>query len=485
MGVGAFLSILSTLRAARRAFSTNEPLPSSAQIAGVSSYFGGNELEMGGLSQAVNRLIDTTRSTITSERSSVPVGWLSFGDVDEVSCRLSVFGAHMVLTRRERWRRSGVGEIRSNTGRIDEGSMDRLIFFGEENHRPTEAIRPHQRGQTPRGNETQTASNCCVTNQAEQNDSLPPNSPINGPRIRDVCGQPTGEPVDYLGSTAVEDTDTNTTLEEYTVIKDAEPEPNYEVPRPTGTWHETNITAFAKLRLKSLCQQRAVPELHKCDNALPQIDESSGHHRIVPPCIFNHTTLQLPPQTSEPKAAHRYMASIDVLQKQMLVRALREPGCSVDLVERVSLNGADVIIDPFTAVLYSSLFLLPTECEDLIGRISKLSWSFQRLVIVLEAYPPACAMRASDQITRTLYAYTPPILKSIKKLRRGVEMAAADLEKRAATIVLYAFPNTLQEAASITRCIGDMAEDTDLTKGLLWGERPWLDYINEVGYCHG
>ena len=162
-----------------------------------------------------------------------------------------------------------------------------------------------------------------------------------------------------------------------------------------------------------------------------------------------------------------------------MVRALREPDCSVKLIERDNLGGPDLIVDPFTTILYRSLFSLPSECDELIAIVSKLSWSFERLVIVLEAFPPAHATRYTNQ-AGTLFAYMPPILKAIKRLRRGVDMAEADQEKRREAIVLYAFPNTVQEVVVITRYIGDMTKELDQTNGALWEDRSWLENIEEV-----
>ena len=166
----------------------------------------------------------------------------------------------------------------------------------------------------------------------------------------------------------------------------------------------------------------------------------------------------------------------------MLIRVLRTPQYSVELVERDDLDGVDLIVDPFTGVIFASLFSLPSQCEDLINRISKLSWSYQRLIVILEGYTPTCANKAVDGTPEMLSAYTPPILKAIKKLRRGVGMAEAVEEKQGTTIVLYAFVNSVYEAASITRYIGDLAEEVDVTNGTLWENRTWLhDEPNEVG----
>jgi hypothetical protein len=405
--------------------------------------------------QAVKGLIEAVWVTESDVEIGPRTSWLF--EHDKVLHRSTVCGADMILTRRERWRRAkAVGEM-------------------------------HSHWQTAGSKEGQTGPKNPTTSPPEI--TFPPElSPANDSTklgINGVCIQhmTTSSELEEGGGTTLQ----LPPLEEgarriWNNVKGTDLKSCYQIPVLTN-WHETSIIAFAKLRSKTLLGLNALPKVKPIQiSNVPteKLDESSGRPpRHIPSDIYTPTTLQLPSQVKQPSAVHYYMASLDVLQKQVLVRALREPSCFVELIERDNLGGADLIVDSFTAVLYRSLFSLSSECDELIGLVSKLSWSFERLVIVLEGFSPAHAMRSTDQAD-DLYAYTPPILKAIKRLRRGVDMVEADQEKRKETIVLFAFPNSVQEAAAITRHIGDMVQSLDQTEGVLWGDRSWLDHIDEV-----
>jgi hypothetical protein len=177
------------------------------------------------------------------------------------------------------------------------------------------------------------------------------------------------------------------------------------------------------------------------------------------------------------------MSSVEFIQKHVLVRALRSSECAVELVERQTLGGVDLIVDPYCAVIFLSLFTLSARCDACTERISQQSWKYSRLFVVFEAYPEHRSKRsfaiqngdgsASAQASE-LYAYTQPIVKAIKKFRRDVNIADACGAKCADTKVEYAFADTVNEAALLTRWFGERAEEADETGGILWGEREWL-----------
>ncbi|KAK2462466.1 hypothetical protein APHAL10511_005436 [Amanita phalloides] len=439
-----------------KAFSTNSPLPSNAQLAKVSSCFEECDYGESGVSvQAVRQLIDASKPD-GADRAVVLGKLCLLGDEHEKSSSLlSAYGPDIILTKRERWRRARVAwnemlQVEDTEG----GPVGNQI-------EAKEVIRSN-RGQTSRG---------VITNMSEK-----PEPTVTTSKEANI------ESVQQFHPN-VEDSFRKFLFEKFG--KDNSPEPYNLTPcsnQPlcsTALWHEANIAAFAELRTRTVSLPAKAVSKPPIVQSEPNI--SCVRDRTIPSDIFTRTTLQLPPEMKLPNAVHYYMASLDLLQKQMLVRAFRQPECSVTLIERDCLGGADVIIDPFTAVLYRSLFSLPSESEELITHIAKLSWAFRRLLIVLEAYPPAYAIRALDQAIEhsSLYAYTPPILKAIKKLRRGVAMVEADREKRPSTLVLYSFPNTVQEAAALTRYIGDMAQEADETDGVLWSDRSWLESIDK------
>jgi hypothetical protein len=383
---------------------------------------------------------------------------------DEARHSLSGCGPDMILTRRERWRQARViegGEI-SQVGRTKERQIAQFQKGGTSSSVLHEITK--------------------LTPNPPANESL--NIDIDGVCIQHLRTSPkVEERRDASLRLAIEAARRIWNGTGADVTEDHQIHASTTSAATSTGWHETSIIAFAGLRSKPLStslEAVASPKTKPCHTST-KVNDTSSEPRLVPSDIFTHTTLQLPPRAEQPiaKAIHCYLASLDVLQKQVLVRALREPDCSVKLIERDNLGGPDLIVDPFTAILYRSLFSLPSECDELITLVSKLSWSFERLVIVLEAFPPAHATRSTDK-ANALFAYTPPILRAIKRLRRGVDMVEADQEKRQEAIVLYAFPNTVQEAAVITRYIGDMAHELDQTDGALWEDRSWLENIEEV-----
>jgi hypothetical protein len=88
-----------------------------------------------------------------------------------------------------------------------------------------------------------------------------------------------------------------------------------------------------------------------------------------------------------PQSIHKYMASLDFIQKLALVRSLESQECLVDLVERQSLDGVDLILDPQSAIIFISLFILSSQCNKYVERVAAQSWNFHRILVVFEAYP--------------------------------------------------------------------------------------------------
>ncbi|GJE89459.1 hypothetical protein PsYK624_055600 [Phanerochaete sordida] len=200
----------------------------------------------------------------------------------------------------------------------------------------------------------------------------------------------------------------------------------------------------------------------------------------VPSELVDRHTLTLPAPRSTPRPVHRYLASLDFIQRRALVRALAAPACAVQLTEREDLDGADLVLDADTAVVFSSLRTLPGRCDVLTARVGRLSWRFAHLLVVFEAFPPGDApAHALVDGTLAVNPFSPPVIKVVKKLKRDIALAEACYDKRAETSVQLAFPLTLADAAQSVRVFGDLAEERDVTRGALWGERPWLELEDE------
>lgn len=257
---------------------------------------------------------------------------------------------------------------------------------------------------------------------------------------------------------------------------------------PEIACHTLGIATFASLRAKKAVAKETLLDID-CTPG-PEHEPkfcSPPNIRVAPEEIFDKNTLQICTENFfYPTSLHKYMASLEVLQRQVLVRSLRSQECSVDLVERETLGGCDLIVDPYSAVIFSPIFTLPSQCEALVEKVAQQSWLFTRLLVIFEAYPASHAYKTVDDLASTPYAYTPPILKAIKKFRRDVSIAEACGSKRSGISLQYAFADQVPAAALYTRHFGDLAESLDQTEGAIWGDRAWLDEeYGEVYYASG
>ncbi|KAJ7184316.1 hypothetical protein C8R46DRAFT_1063686 [Mycena filopes] len=250
-------------------------------------------------------------------------------------------------------------------------------------------------------------------------------------------------------------------------------------PHPNAIINDSALPSFAKLRAKKITavsQPDLTPASTENDaNTIPtHLEEPS---RTIPDHVYDKNTLRLPTTWITPNTLHRYMVSMDLVQKQGLLRSLRSRSCSIDLVERDSLGGVDIILDPHTAIIYANLLVLPSACADLTLRIAQQSWLYARLLVIFDAYPASHSYqaKANSDAASELFAYSPPVLKALGKLRRDVGIAEGCGNKRRACVVQYAFADTVNEAALFTRYFGDFAEANDESGGAIWGDRIWLD----------
>ncbi|KXN87799.1 hypothetical protein AN958_08115 [Leucoagaricus sp. SymC.cos] len=239
--------------------------------------------------------------------------------------------------------------------------------------------------------------------------------------------------------------------------------------------HISHLATFTRLRAKALKEDSMTqtPAEAPPISLSPTTQDSTSDN--IAAITVDKSTLSLPDYDYGSGLPHRYMASMELLQRQTIIRELRK--CGIDLAERDTLGGVELIVDPFSAVLVNSMFTLPAFGKQLVDRISEHSWRFQHLLILLEGYPQTLALRPpkSKSDIPEVSAYTPPILKAIKKLRRDVTVAEACGKKNSGCTVQYSFVNSTLDAGRIIRYFGDLAEARDQTGGILWQPRDWLD----------
>ncbi|KAG6849252.1 hypothetical protein H0H93_010001 [Arthromyces matolae] len=242
--------------------------------------------------------------------------------------------------------------------------------------------------------------------------------------------------------------------------------------------HALGIQTFAQLRAK-----RITPAVLNVDPIEPLV--ALAHERIsrpqdftAPVEVYDNKTVRKPSCGLQPQAVHKYLASLDLLQKRVLVQSFASGECLVELVERSSLAGADLIIDPHTAVIFTCLLSLPAHAAMLIERLSQQSWRYQRILVVFEGYPESKSWKQHQKLNEPLpqlNAYTPPILKAIKRFRRDLNIQEGCGKKSSACDIWCAFADSVNEAATYARLFGDEAERADTTGGALWENRDWLD----------
>ncbi|KAG1747671.1 hypothetical protein EDB19DRAFT_2037030 [Suillus lakei] len=206
---------------------------------------------------------------------------------------------------------------------------------------------------------------------------------------------------------------------------------------------------------------------------------STSPPRAAPPEILDTHTMCLPDVWNPPTTSHCYLASMVLIQKRALVRALQAPECRVHLVERYVLGGVDIVMDPDTAVLVAPLLALPSQVEGLADRISQASWRYTHILIILEAFPSANAFTAepsTNNVKLMPYAFSPPMLKAVKKLRRLLTIAEGCGTKNAGCEIQWAFANDVGEAALYVRMFGNLAQERAFNGGgnVFWEDRGWL-----------
>jgi hypothetical protein len=203
---------------------------------------------------------------------------------------------------------------------------------------------------------------------------------------------------------------------------------------------------------------------------------------VVPSELVDANAIALPDTWYPPTRIHRYICSMSLIQKPALISHLSNLStCAIELVERTSLqNGsADLLLDSHTAVIYATLSELPALSESLVGRLSSLSWSFSRILVIFESYSVSESFFADEEDARDklhrVNPFSPPVIKAVKRLRRDVHIAEGSGTKNGAARVEYVCALDVKEAALFARALGDELEVTSgSSKSVLWNEREWL-----------
>ncbi|KAF9517073.1 hypothetical protein BS47DRAFT_1483511 [Hydnum rufescens UP504] len=214
----------------------------------------------------------------------------------------------------------------------------------------------------------------------------------------------------------------------------------------------------------------------------------------VPQELLDLCTLRLPCPWTPPPRLHKYIASLNLIQKRAIVAALSD----LQLGDEIE-DGPDIVIDPHAAVLLVPLARLPTIGLGLFKRTQALSWRFDRLMIVFEAYPISHSYVSSfgmkthskkDQPERDMApdAFGPPVRAALKRLRREISIAREIGDLCSTSNVDSVFATDPVEAAQYVRLFGDIAEQgcSPHVREEVWDERLWMsedEIEDEAGFA--
>ena len=161
---------------------------------------------------------------------------------------------------------------------------------------------------------------------------------------------------------------------------------------------------------------------------------------------------------------------------------LESPLCAIHLVERDVLTclgtgpisttsdsssheapcEVSIIPSPHSAIIFYPLAILPsqTKFQTLLASLAAHSFSFSRILLILEAFPLAhlyhtTLAETADSRDRP-YAYGPPVIKAVKRIRRDLALREGLGEKSPTCKVDLAFADCVEESAVHVRNFGEM-----------------------------
>jgi len=231
------------------------------------------------------------------------------------------------------------------------------------------------------------------------------------------------------------------------------------------------------------------PSLSRADNDMCLTSPAGSEPQVLPTTFFDteglfreliNLTGPLPLDMSSHRS-HRHLASVELLQDRPLMRALRSDSLRIELLEREWLDGADIVFDYDSALVFAPLIqtLPASSFLSLKNKLISLSWRYTHLAVVFKLYGTFFSglQRPRDEEQEILITQ---VIKSIKKLRRDLAIAEAYATKRPQTVVQMYFVRSVELAARTTRLLGDMAESQSQLGP--WGDRLWLE-VDEKEAC--
>jgi hypothetical protein len=243
--------------------------------------------------------------------------------------------------------------------------------------------------------------------------------------------------------------------------------------RPTSfglaTCEEQSLRGYLEILAKQPPSGQADNDMHLTSPALSELRRLSTSPADTEGLLRELSKLAAPLPSLEASSHHnhRYLASIELLQDRPLMHALRLDSLRMELLEREWVDGADIVFDCDTALVFAPLFrvLHPSSFRFLKDRLDSLSWRYTHLAVVFKLYEAGISglQRPQDE---------EEVIRSIKKLQRGLALAEAYTIKRPQTVIQMCFVRSVEQAATTARLLGDMAESRSQFGP--WGDRLWL-----------
>ncbi|KIO24811.1 hypothetical protein M407DRAFT_25863 [Tulasnella calospora MUT 4182] len=364
---------------------------------------------------------------------------------------------------------------------LDELEDTDVEMLDEGNHKPSATVPESPRQQPPRLDSTQASYAEFVPPDTPKLAAVTPPLVPHAPTRSSTCLAP--EPPSFIKIARA--------------LLSATVEPN----ELTNNSNRTKLSQFLNLRGRSQLIENAqgiTPSPHQGNPPSPQ---SSPKNPQEPPNIPGEVLAQCSfhidrkaSRTLSQTIVYKYIATCDMIQKRGICHHLASESVKVYLVERPNLADVDLMVDAGAAIIYLTLAALPVEANDVVARVSRLSSAYSRLLLVFEAYPPSKSRTAylsgldgsripkhEDLAEGVIlpYAFSPPILKAFKHLRRSLVIAESTSEKLASCRVDIAFALDEEESAQYARIFGDARvkdcqTDSNSAMSGPWDDRSWL-----------
>ncbi|PVG03727.1 hypothetical protein CPB86DRAFT_810313 [Serendipita vermifera] len=238
-------------------------------------------------------------------------------------------------------------------------------------------------------------------------------------------------------------------------------------------------------RLNTIPLQEATEDPNSDSNLSPY---TGGEQCSFPP-DFSSSIIKIPEAWARPGEDHHYICSINLLQRRALVHQL-EQDCAVTLTETESVQVPDLVVDSHSAVVLVTISdVVPATISALVSSIGHLGYSFERIFVILEAFPINRAEYSVERLNSGIWGDLKLVtnhsiascIKFKKHLAISVALLGTDQLDFGDVRVEFVVARSVEESARFIRLFGDYAEVvvSELERQKLWGVRSWLETADD------